>query len=250
MDWWLLPPSQIQRRSDCRTYCLGVVERRINQACGVCLMPRTASAGLQTYLASLMSAGEAGAYRADLLKITLPGGAIYRWTTAEVDVTCDGNTYSASDGSTVPFFKRSNITQMLDLQVSTMDVDLAGILNSLPIGQVVSSHFFDGAAVELRLLISTGPTDTANGSVSWFTGNVAGFEVKKDIAQLHVKSDIEKINVALPRFTLSPSCRNIVYDANCGLVCASWTLAGTVSARTSTTLTTATAGITAKGAGY
>jgi uncharacterized phage protein (TIGR02218 family) len=63
-------------------------------------------------------------------------------------------------------------------------------------------------------------------------------------------SELEALNVLLPKFVLQPACGNTLFDANCGLVRATYTTAGTVSASSSAAITTATAGLTAKPPNY
>jgi len=68
---------------------------------------------------------------------------------------------------------------------------------------------------------------------------------------LRVKSSLNELNQVLPKFLIQPACGYAVYDVNCGLSRAAFTLTGTASGvPTTTTVPTATAGLTAKAAGY
>ena len=67
---------------------------------------------------------------------------------------------------------------------------------------------------------------------------------------MRCKSELEVLNLPLPNFRVTPQCGNTAYDANCTLVRATYTTAGTVSAATATTVRATTAGIVAKADGY
>lgn len=211
---------------------------------------RTASAGLIASLAAQIAAYEASTWRADLLTVTLASGLVYRWTSADVPIVISGDTYLPSDGVTTPIFKWGLTTQPLALQITTLDLELSGCLSGVLVSTLARQGLFRGARIDIDVLVSTGPTDVANGTAPWFYGRAASCDIVGPTVKFVLKNDLETLNRKLPRYTLSPGCGNVVYDSNCGLVCAAWTIGGTVSGSTATTISTATAAITSKGVGY
>jgi uncharacterized phage protein (TIGR02218 family) len=95
-----------------------------------------------------------------------------------------------------------------------------------------------------------GDVTTYGPIASYFEGRVSGVEPVGPRVRLRVKSELEALNVMLPKFLLQPACSNAVYDTNCALVKASYTDAATATGGTTTTVTTATAAVTGKAANY
>lgn len=204
-------------------------------------------------LAAYLAAGGSTANRADLITLTLRDATVLRWTTCDIPLTVSGNTYGAF-GSGAPLVVRGPYRQSARLSIDTLDLTLMGngyTLGgvSLPLAGVRGT--FDGARVQVDHLIMPTPGDVSLGPLtSWFEGRVATVQPQGPNLLLRVKSELEALNVLLPKFLVQPSCGNQVYDVNCALVRATWTLTGTVSGSTTKTITTASAALTAKAAGY
>jgi hypothetical protein len=212
-------------------------------------------------LATWLAAGNNVAWRADLLTITLQNGTVYRWSTADMDLTIGGNTWSASGGGNAPVIKRGSYAKSGRLQIDTLDFDLGG---PFTIGGQLLSLFaagggFFGATIQVDHLIGAFPGDVGVGGNSaggpilkWFLGGISSVSPKISGCSIRCKSALAQLSaIQLPRFVSQPQCNNSVYDPNCGLVRATFTLSGSVTGvATKTAATTATAAITAKGAGY
>lgn len=214
---------------------------------------RTAPAGLQAWLAANNIA-----WRADLITLTVLDGTVYRWTTADGDLAYSGNLFRTA-GPFGPVIQRSGYNNGCRLVVDTLDIALTGggyqILGK-PIPQQGVLGYFDGARVKVDHAIGAGPNQAIAGSAggvigSFFEGLVAQVEPKGPALLLRCKSEIFKLNQLLPKFPLQPQCGNAVYDANCGLSKAAFTVVGAADGSPTTrAIHTSSAAVTAHGAGY
>ena len=181
---------------------------------------KTCSAGLITFLAN--ATGSTPCWRCDLVTLTLVDGTtVYRWTTADFDVTYGGNTYLAGGGGSAPIIKRGSYKQSSQLTIDTFDVTLCGPfvlttpLGSQQLGAAALTGYFDGARVRVDHLIGAYPGDTSLGSIdNWFEGPVSQPDPQGADLVLRCKSQLELLNLQLPRFLIGPQCGNAVYDAN------------------------------------
>lgn len=93
---------------------------------------------------------------ADLYTFTLVDGTVLRFTSLDVDVVVDGNTYSSGYGSNGPFFDRTDNKAKchwkIGVEVDTLIFDVipaAHMINGLPFLQACRLGLFDGAELEL-----------------------------------------------------------------------------------------------------
>lgn len=204
-------------------------------------------------LKAWLDAGNNVSHRADLVTLTTRTGTSYRWTTSDIPLVVGGQTYGAY-GAGAPLVVRGPYRQSARLAIDTLDLTLQG--NDFTIGgkslpRLGVEGFFDGATIQVDHLVMPTPGDVSLGPISsWFAGRVSQVAPQGPNLALRCKSHLESLNVLLPRFLLSASCGNMVYDANCGLDIGDWIDSGTLSGSTSTTITTASAVLTAKAAGY
>lgn len=202
------------------------------------------------------------AFRADLLTVTLRDGTIYRWTTSDVPLTYSGHTYGAH-GTGAPLVRRGSFTRRLLPAVDTLDLTLlgqgGGALGSagwtaggkrLP--QLGVEGYFDGARIRIDHAVMPTPGDFSLGVLPrHFLGRVAQVEPQGPNLRLRLKSEVETLTRLLPRFLIQPQCGNVVYDENCGLSAATFTISGTASGTPTTReVKSTTAGIIAKATGY
>lgn len=196
-------------------------------------------------------------WRADLFTITLLDGSVYRWTTADIDIPIGANTWLANGA----VLSRGNLRQTSRLEVDTLDVILGGTLklgvttisNGTTLALLAANGLFDEARVQIDHLVGAYPGDLSMGPImAWYEGRVAGVEPDPLQVRLTVRTELETLStVMLPKFLFVPACLHAVYDPNCGLSRAAFTLAGTVSGSPTTLLVpTATAALTAKAAAY
>jgi hypothetical protein len=195
-------------------------------------------------------------WRADLITLTLIDGTVYRWTTADLDITYSGHIFSGG-----PVLSRS-IRQGLFPEIDSLEMHLAGTakLGSVTLGVLTLRNAFDEARIQIDHIIGAWPGDltvagtgaAGDGVVAkWFEGRVAGLEPHALDFVLHASGEPETLNQPVPKFPYQVACAHVVYDANCGLSRAAFTLAGTVSATGLVNwLPTTTSALTAKATGY
>lgn len=181
-------------------------------------------------------------YMADLYTIALADGTILRWTSADTDLVSGGNTFS-SKGALV---KRTGTRCVRGLEVDTLTLTLmAGETTQiLGIALPLAAHngAFDFATVKLERAFMPTPGDTSPGTLVMFDGNVAAVDPTPTDAKLTVKSELEKLNIPMPRNLFMPKCNHALYGAGCGVSKATYQVAGTVGAgATSTTIPSALA---------
>jgi uncharacterized phage protein (TIGR02218 family) len=215
-------------------------------------MSKTAPAAVSTFLASLRSGP---AWRADLVTLSLSDGTFLRYTSADLPsglpLIVGGNSYAKG-----PFLSRGNRRDTSQLQVDGISVQLAGaaLLSGQTVVRRANDGYFDDARVQIDHLVGNDPAHAISlGPVkAWWEGKVAGVDPAPDVVRLGLASDLEMLGITqLPKFLYAPACSHAVYDANCGLSKATFTLTGTASGvPTTTTVPTASVALTAKAAGY
>lgn len=153
---------------------------------------------------------------ADLYTLTLIGGGVFYYTSWDVDVSYSGHTYS----SVGALFDRSKVRIVLGIEVDEMDLTVYAsptlLINGVPFLQAVQRGAMDGASVRLdRAFMSVPPAVV--GTLYQFGGNVASVRAGRSNAQFKIKSDLELLNVQMPRNLYQPGCLHTLYDTDCGL---------------------------------
>ncbi len=135
---------------------------------------------------------------------------------------------------TDPIIKRGTVRTTIGVEVDELDVSL--LVNSdvqvLGIGltQFAKSGGFDGARLSVDRSFSAAPGSTACGSLNQFTGRIADLEITGVEVKMMVKSDLELLNVQMPRNLYMGQCVNSLYDARCGLSAAAFTVTANTTA--------------------
>lgn len=179
-------------------------------------------------LAALLNSG-APVRRADLYTLTLAGGAVYRWSGHDLQLSGGGNTWTLGPG-----LKRTRVRFTVGVEVDTLTVTLTDnvgtTINGTPLIPFIANDGLRGARLQLDRAF-WGVADTAPvGALLWFPGRVSIWSVDRYQAQLTIKSDLELLDVMVPREVYQPPCLNTVYDAACGASKAAFTVTGTASA--------------------
>ena len=208
---------------------------------------KTASAGL----IALLAAG--GPFlMADLYTLTLQGGTIYRWAGSDYPITYGGWTFTPSvDQGGQPLITRGPIRNARGLEVDVLDVTLwAGdTAQILGIDANLAAHngALDGARLKVERVLMATPGDTSNGTIVLFEGMVGDVDVSSTKVVAHVRSDLDRLTVQMPRTLFTPNCANAFGDASCGVNVAALTLTGTI---TSGSTQTSLNGAPSKAANY
>lgn len=181
-------------------------------------------------LAALLNAG--GPFRfADLYEITLFAGTVLRWTGSDYDVVYGGNTFLSSG----PKITRGPVREAAGLTVDTLDVSLgvgdrAVTLGGIGLVQAAKNGAFDAARFVLYRAFMPNFGDTSLGVLLRFSGEVGEVDPLTTAVGLIVKSDMQKLQVMIPRNLITPACSHILFDAGCGLTKASFAVNGTMTA--------------------
>lgn len=186
---------------------------------------RNASPSLQALLAS----GRAF-FMADLYTFTLQDGSVSRYTSADVDLMADGQVFSASG----PLFRRGRTRQTLGLEVDTLEVTIhAGsthTLNAVPWLQAARVGALDGATLRLGRVFLADWTATDSSSLLLFEGRIADVRPSRTELQVTVKSDLELLDIRMPRNLYQPGCLHTLYRGGCGLDKAAYAVNAAVNA--------------------
>lgn len=154
---------------------------------------------------------------ADLYTITLPSGTVLRYTSADIDITHGAHVYSSRG----PLIKRGPTRVVIGLEVDTLDLTVAAdathMLDGEPFVAGATKGSLDGASVMLQRAFLTDWTAPPVGVVVLFFGRVSDVSGSRTEVKVTVKSDLELLNVKLPRNLYQASCLHTVYDAGCAV---------------------------------
>lgn len=169
---------------------------------------------------------------ADLYTITTVQNDVYRYTNYDFDLIVGGELYR-SDG---PIISRDGITLLLGVEVDnlsiTIDVTDEETFESLRIVQAFHNGQMDGARFKLERIFmdASTPTDTSAGKIKLFEGRIIEPEFDRNTIQASVASDLDELNVQMPRNLYQPSCSNTLFDHACGLNRENYALETTIAA--------------------
>ena len=170
-------------------------------------------------------------HKADIYTVTLASGAQLRWSGADTALVVDGQTYALGPGIT-----RNRLRWVVGVEVSSLDLtvtDVAGTtINGVPLMAFIRGRGLYGARVQLDRVfwgaLDAGPV----GTLSWFSGRVGETDLDRYAAQITVKSDLELLDVMVPRDVYQPGCLNTLYDSLCGVSRAGLTVSSAAAGAT------------------
>ena len=163
------------------------------------------------------------------------------YTDADQNLVYNGNTWPC----THPAVTRSGVKCSLDLSVDTVEVSIFGAATDLVLGvpfpQFAVNGGFDGATVSIDRCFMATYGDTSAGVVNLFFGNASEVKPSRSAVVLTVSSQLELLNLDMPRNLLSPGCIHALFDTGCTLTQANyaaydWVTAGSAMAVDSTGL--------------
>lgn len=186
------------------------------------------------------------AIKTDLYTITLPSGAVYRYTAGDRNISVGGNNYILG-----PVFERSKYSLKVGIEVDTMTID-AWADDTITIGSVTfivaaASGILDGAKVRVERLFSD-ISNVAKGAVLIFAGRVGEVFTERGHATFEILSETERLNVKIPSAVYQPGCRHTLFDLNCGVVRTARKISKTATVGTGATRQTFTGNFTATSA--
>jgi uncharacterized phage protein (TIGR02218 family) len=178
---------------------------------------------------------------ADVLTLTQANGTITRFTNADFDVVANTFTFNSKGAK----FQRSKTTLVVGISVDTMNLDImidaTLTLGGLPWPQAAAAGALDGARIVVERAHMATWGDTSVGTVIMFSGRVSEVAPSRNLIAITVKSDLELLDVMMPRNVFQPTCVHTLYDAGCTLLKATFSVAGIVTAGSTSSSILATA---------
>jgi hypothetical protein len=173
----------------------------------------------------------------DLLTITTRAGNVIRATSLDIDLTVDGHFYS----SDLLKYSRSIITVQAGLEVDALELtfypDAATLIGSVPFVQAVSMGALDAATVLLDRAWFDATTWALIGKIHRFQGRVSDIQdFTRSEVPVTVKSDLELLNIKMPRNVYQPGCRHTLFDTGCSLTKSGYAVGSSVLSGSTRTL--------------
>jgi uncharacterized phage protein (TIGR02218 family) len=191
---------------------------------------KAASAGLITLLAT----GKQFAM-SDLYTFTLADTSLLRYTSANADEVVSGHTFSALG----PKVKRGATRTVIGVEVDTLNLTLqvnqTKTQGGVPLAQFALNGGFDGARLKLERSFASAWGVAPAGTLTLFCGRVSDIDISGTEIAMQVKSDLELLNVQVPRNVFMASCIHSLYDSGCGLAAGAFTVTGNTTANSTKT---------------
>lgn len=169
---------------------------------------------------------------ADLYTITTVQNDVYRYTNYDFDLIVGGQVYK-SDG---PIISREGISLSLGIEVDNLSINIDVTdeqkWNDINIVQAFHNGQLDGARFKLERIFMdmNTPTDTSAGAIKLFEGRIIEPELDRNSISASVASDLDELNVQMPRNLYQPSCSNTLFDSACGLARSAHVVNATIEA--------------------
>jgi uncharacterized phage protein (TIGR02218 family) len=152
---------------------------------------------------------------------------LYTWTLADRDIPIMGTSWPGGispDWQNVWIISTSSMKYSCDLSVDSVKVTIAlpadGLCPSGNSSAYLRAGYFDGARLLVQRLFMAAPGlafDSPDNPVPLFSGRVSNVQLDGTKAEIEVKSDLELLNIQLPRNLYGPQCRWTLFDGQCGL---------------------------------
>jgi uncharacterized phage protein (TIGR02218 family) len=122
--------------------------------------------------------------------------------------------------------------QVDDLDITVSDYDLT--VGGRPILDAVHAGAFDDCEIRVYLCVllpSGGALQARNLEAAplMFRGRVSSIEVDYNGIKLKVRSQVERLNIRMPRLVYQPGCHHTLFDSRCTLVKSSFGSSSTVA---------------------
>lgn len=191
---------------------------------------KTAGSSLVTYLTS----GRRFA-RAELWTFTLATGQLARYTPLDRSVTVGGHTWAARG----PVLERDRSRQVAGVSVDDFTVTVkprqTDLLAGIPWVQAARRGLLRGGRVLIERMyfpVTAGTpawSDTSLGKLYHMGGRIADTTGTGAEVRCVVRSDLELLNVQIPRQVVQPSCVHTLFDEGCGLDRDAFDVAGAIT---------------------
>lgn len=182
-----------------------------------------------TSLGNLLSSSNTF-FSADLYTFYLINGTVVRYTSANSSLTFDGVTWLGNDVA----FDRGKISIKVGVEVDSLQIKCypapSNVIGANPFLQLAVNGGLDGCYVQLDRAFSPGPGQPLTGIVPLlFYGRVSDIQAGRSLATITIKSDLDLLNIQMPRALFQAPCSHSLYDGGCTLIKSAFTLSGTVN---------------------
>lgn len=174
-------------------------------------------------------------YIADLYTFTLQNGAVYYYTDADITLVYDTHTFVHNELR----LQRTGTKLTTGLEVDTMSINVypqsTDLMNGVTFLKALAQGQIDGAIVKVDRAIMTAWGDLSNGVISMFIGRVSEANMSRTNAVITVKSELELLNIQMPKNLYNLSCIHTLYDAGCTLAKTSFQTTTSINSGSTTT---------------
>lgn len=200
---------------------------------------KTATTTLTTFLATAQPMIVVDCYTFSVLKhrISATTGDLetyttdYRWNTWDKDLALYPYTWL----STGPIIERDMVKSVVGVEVDTLTLKIYAnesmTIEGVPFLQACARDVLDGARVKLERAFLDKDQNFI-GTLTMFVGAVAGVKSSRSMVELAVASDLQLLNIQMPRNLYQPGCQHTVYDNGCTKSRPAMMATGTVSSPT------------------
>ena len=174
---------------------------------------------LAAYLLSVRQSADADVNIADCFRLTLMIGEEIRITSADVDITIDGETFYANSIMVKGLRTRASIGLDADQQQIEILYGQDDLIGGIPYAAAIANGLLNFCKIErIRAYFSDYVGGDHLGSVVVFRGRVTSVESAGAFtAQVTVANSLVVLENDMPRNTYGPPCSHILYDTGCGL---------------------------------
>jgi uncharacterized phage protein (TIGR02218 family) len=128
--------------------------------------------------------------------------------------------------------ERGDITLSVGLSVDECKVTLhcypGSVMGVLSVPNFTLIGGFDNAHLKIELAVMPSYGDTSLGAIHLFEGNITDVVMDLSKVELTVSSAAVLLNAQVPRIVYQPSCTHTLFDSQCGLRAADFTVSRTV----------------------
>lgn len=172
---------------------------------------------------------------ADLFTFFLLNGNVLRYTSAAIPITFESTTWV--EGLRI---NRGKIHLKRGTEVDSLDVDTfpnrSDMIGGNTFAQLVTFGGLDGCYVQLdRAFLPNWKSPVVGIVPKRFYGRVADINIGRSKITITIKSDLDLLNIQMPRVLFQPPCSHSLYDGGCTLIKAAFTVSGAVAGTGQTT---------------
>jgi uncharacterized phage protein (TIGR02218 family) len=197
---------------------------------------KNASANLKSFLNAART-NDAPLQMADCYTITLTNGGIGYFTSYDVNVVYNGNTFIAESLLIQGLKCKVAVGLEVDRQQITIAAWPGATINGNPWMQAIREGALDGALIQRDRVFFSSSFPGGIDGVTLFKGFVSTVDaVGRTSAQVTIASPLVILDYDMPRNLFSATCLHTLYDSGCGLVAGDFSLSANAGAGSTTTV--------------